>query len=444
MSLLNAFYGEPWAITEAKLSEIEEILLRHAGGERLSDDQIERAIAESSHTPESSVPLGMEPSENRMYLTDGGGTAYIPLHGSIVSRAGMFARMSGATSPQTFEARVRAAMGDEQVSRIVLDIDSPGGTVAGTMPAALAVREAAARKEVVAVSENMMASAAYWIGSQATRMIVGENARIGSIGVLIAHRDVTGAMEERGVRTTVIRMQQDKALGGPEEPLDDEAYAALQKIVSDHYAVFVKAVAGSRSIAEDVVQNDIGSATYIGADAVDLGLADEIGTLALVLSDEADPEPNTGLTMADNNQGAEDLRAEIDALRAELEETKAKAEEEVQSALDLANEQAETFKQSALQREAAELIGSVIRDGKALASQHDELLARCKEGEKFSESRISLVRSMYEALPENCAAPLGGEQVEEGTARNTESSTTVQGYDILEDLRSNLPQQYRN
>lgn len=442
-NLLTSFYSEPWAITEAKHAEIESVLHRWSNDALpQSPEEIERAIADSSHvSPESVTGLSDFDRVTSGQFLRRGGTAYIPLHGSIISRAGMVQKMSGATSPQAFEAKVRAAAGDEDIDRIILDIDSPGGTVAGTAAAAGAVREAASSKEVIAVGENMIASAAYWIASGADRIIVNETARIGSIGVIIAHTDMTAKLEEQGYSRTIVRQQGDKALGRSDEPLTDDALAALEGIVSDSYESFVKAVAASRGMSEDVIANEIGSRTYSGADAVQNGLADEIGSLAAILSDN----PETTTSSMDN---AEEMQAEIDRLRGEVEasrEEAQKAQKQTEEALELARQQGEALAQhqtAQVEDKAREVVSGIIGAGKATPAQKEELLSKCKVDGTFDADAIAFVDSMYASIPKNAAVPIGGS--DNGGAGRDNDGTDATSRSIDKQLASGVPDRYRD
>src|SRR5215467_6271108 len=125
-------------------------------------------------------------------------------------------------------ARLEAAAANPDVSAIVLDVDSPGGTVAGTPETAAAVRRAAEVKPVVAVANSLAASAAYWIASQASSLVVGPSADVGSIGVISAHIDRSKMLEDMGLRVTVVSAGRYKAEGNPFAPLSDEAKANMQ------------------------------------------------------------------------------------------------------------------------------------------------------------------------------------------------------------------------
>ncbi|MFC4428038.1 S49 family peptidase [Deinococcus navajonensis] len=212
--------------------------------------------------------------------------ALLRLHGPIMSRAGSNMTMSGASDPQQFAARVRAAADDPDIGRIVISIDSPGGTVSGTRTAADAVAYARARKEVVAVADDMAASAAYWIGAQATTFVADPGATVGSIGVVMAIKDTSGKNANEGVQTHVLRSGPQKALGQPGEVITDDTLAHYREQLMVFHEQFVEAVAEGRGMAVEQARTLATGRTWIGSQAVDVGLADHVGTLQQAINGE--------------------------------------------------------------------------------------------------------------------------------------------------------------
>jgi signal peptide peptidase SppA len=184
-------------------------------------------------------------------------------------------------------AQVSRAADDPDVAGIVLDIDSPGGTVAGTAEAASAVAAAAQKKPVIACVNTLAASAAYWIASQASEIVMSPSADVGSIGAMVMHVDYGRALEESGITVTMIRSEQSpkKNEAHPFGPLSDEARANLQSRVNDSGADFIRAVAGGRKVSQAKVKEEFGQGRMFGAkEAVARGMADRIATLDHVLA----------------------------------------------------------------------------------------------------------------------------------------------------------------
>lgn len=444
-NLLDALYSNAWAIQEGKLRDIETMLLRHAEGVSLPEERVDEIVRQGDQSAFEGLS-GFEKASGGMYVRKGN-VAYVPLHGTIVNRAGIMDRMSGATSPQTIQEKLRSAGADEEVDRIVLNIDSPGGTVAGTMQTANTVAEIAQEKEVIAVGENTIASAAYWIGAHATKLVVGEGAQVGSIGVIAVHRDYTERLEEEGIESTIVRVQGDKALGHPEEALSDEAKEQWSERLNGYYDLFVKAVAGSMDISETTLREDIGSRSYMGREAVGLGLADQIGSLARALQSSTFSQPKDNHTaMSEESQSRiEELEAKLESERERAEQ----AEEDAAEALELAEEQAEAMAQQeaeSLRTDAEDLVDNeIIGNGKAKQSQRERLLSDCQDGSgEYSADRINVVRGVYEGISAGSAVPVDGTGLEDGTERSGEETREAEeDYDIRSDLESNLPPKYR-
>lgn len=278
----RAFYDSAWAILPDAYQTIQGIIQDRAAGIRLSDEELrERAEGKLYGANREGMLEGEFRNGYRLVRSDGEVAGVIALHGPIISRAGMFERMSGMTSPQDFAKAVRAAAIDSEVSQIILDIDSPGGTVSGTHDAAMAVREAAAAKPVTAVANDMAASAAYYIASQATSIVALPSAVIGSIGVIMAHKDITAAEQAIGIKTTVLRTGPRKAIGRSDESLTDETRSELQSHLESHFQVFLQAVADGRGLTPEEVRERYGDGNvFVGAEALEAGLVDELGTLS--------------------------------------------------------------------------------------------------------------------------------------------------------------------
>lgn len=216
---------------------------------------------------------------------DRGAVAIIPVTGALSARGyrSFFGTVEGMAA---LRARLASAAKDPNVSAIVLDIDSPGGTVAGTSETAAAVAAAREAKPVVAIANGLAASAAYWIGSQATEFVMAPNSMAGSIGVLSVHLNWAKAYADAGVEPTMIRSGARKAEGHPWGPLDDTARAAIQARVDEAFVSFIDAVAAGRRMSAKAARDKFGDGRVLGAEeAVSTGLADRIATLDAVVAD---------------------------------------------------------------------------------------------------------------------------------------------------------------
>ena len=211
-----------------------------------------------------------------------GTIAILPLYGVLSQRGGP----SGCgTSMQRFMAAFRETVADPQVSSIVLDVDSPGGNAYGMEEASAEIHAARGSKPIVAVANAVMASAAYWVGSAATELVVTPSGDVGSIGAYVVHTDESGQNAARGIKNTVVSAGKYKAEHSPFGPLSEEGRASLQKMVDEKYGQFVQAVARNRGATVEAVKEGYGQGRLVGArEAVQLGLADRVDTLQGVLA----------------------------------------------------------------------------------------------------------------------------------------------------------------
>lgn len=229
--------------------------------------------------------MGAEPREP---AAGGAGVAVVGVHGPLIPRSlnfGFFGRIPGMDA---IRAQLAQAAADPNIGAIVLDVNSPGGTYAGTPETAAAVRAANEVKPVIAVVDVLAASAAYFIAAQAREIAITPSGEAGSIGVLSLHLDFSRQLEQDGVTPTIIRSRPSKADANPFEPLTDEARAAIQASVMEADEEFLKAVAKGRGMTLAKTRqlvDDNGLGRVVSAkQAVSLGLADRVATMGEVLS----------------------------------------------------------------------------------------------------------------------------------------------------------------
>ena len=140
--------------------------------------------------------------------------------------------------------------------------------------------QARGQKPITAVANSLAASAAYWIATAADELVVTPSGEVGSIGVFAAHEDVSGMLEQAGVKVNLVSAGRYKTEGNPFEPLTEEARASIQGRVDEYYEQFVSAVARNRGVKRSEVRNGFGEGRVVGAkQAVSLGMADRVGTL---------------------------------------------------------------------------------------------------------------------------------------------------------------------
>jgi signal peptide peptidase SppA len=228
---------------------------------------------------------GVEPAPRLAASAASGGksgsVAIIPVHGALYPRGGR-SLYGSFTGMDGLRSQVAAHAADPDVSAIIAHFDSPGGTVAGTPETAAAFKAAATQKPVIAMVDSLAASAAYWIASQCSEIVMAPSADVGSIGAMILHADVSDALSQMGVKMTMIRSAQSpqKNEAHPFAPLSDDARSFLQGRVDEAGTDFIKAVASGRRVTQAKVRDEFGQGRVYGAkDALSRGMVDRVATL---------------------------------------------------------------------------------------------------------------------------------------------------------------------
>jgi len=222
-------------------------------------------------------------------VVDPRGVAVIPIHGFITRRASFWSALFGGTSLVELEDAVRAAVNDSRVHAIVLDVDSPGGSVTGVHETFEVLRAANAVKPIHAAVSGLGASAAYWLASAASSIAVSPSAEVGSIGVFGMHADRSAFFQARGITFSVFAVPAAKAEATDVVPLTDDARDAMRARVESHYRRFVDDVATGRGVSAAEVRGGFGGGRVVGSDAaLAARLVDTIATPSAVLGRVAD------------------------------------------------------------------------------------------------------------------------------------------------------------
>jgi protease-4 len=166
---------------------------------------------------------------------------------------------------------------DSRVRALIVDIDSPGGTVVGSEELFQALRRVAAKKPVVAVMGTLAASGGYMTALGGDHILARQGTITGSIGVIMQTADVTGLLGKLGIKAESIKSAPLKAVPSPFEPLTDEGRAATRAVVLDMYDMFVGMVADRRGLDAEEAKKLADGRIYTGRQAVALKLVDEIG-----------------------------------------------------------------------------------------------------------------------------------------------------------------------
>jgi signal peptide peptidase SppA len=267
--LLHEFYHTPLAIVPSMIAPIRDVLTRHAAGVKLSEHEIAAAVGRG---PAEAAARRTQPQPRGVFV--------LPVLGVLSQRGGIDQTSTPLTSVDSLRRHFAAALADSEVGTILLDVDSPGGSVAGIQEFAADIFAARGQKRIVAQANSLMASAAYWIGSAADEVVATPSGQVGSIGVISAHEDHSGELEQKGIRVELISAGRYKTEGSPLGPLTDEARADRQRHVDEYYRSFTNDVAKHRNVKPADVRSGYGQGRVLGArDALAAGMVDRIGTL---------------------------------------------------------------------------------------------------------------------------------------------------------------------
>lgn len=273
MRIIDLIQKTNWAIIPEKLDAIHQVLFNRLHGRPIDLTEFEmHDRIQAGEQLENSYDVTVTPD----------GIAIIPVIGVLAKRMNLFMEISGGTSTEILARDFRLAINDSDVKGILLDIDSPGGTVDGTEALADLIYESRGIKPITAFANGMAASAAYWIASAADEIITEATGEVGSIGVVMIHYDYSRADEMQGVKRSMIYAGKYKTMGNNAEALTRESRDYLQAGVDYLYKQFVDTVARNRGVNIDTVLEDMAEGRlFIGQQAVDAGLVDSLGSFEM-------------------------------------------------------------------------------------------------------------------------------------------------------------------
>lgn len=215
-----------------------------------------------------------EPARDRGYEVVEG-VAVVPITGTLVAKLGTLRPWSGMTGYDGIRQALANALEDDAVRAIALDIESPGGEVAGCFDLVDAIYEARGEKPTWAILSETAYSAAYAIASAADVITVPRTGGTGSVGVICACVDMSRALDKAGVTVELITYGKHKADGNETRPLSREARARYQSDVDIMGDLFVDTVARNRGLKRAAVKNTE-ALTFMGQQGVDVGFADAV------------------------------------------------------------------------------------------------------------------------------------------------------------------------
>lgn len=336
------------------------------------------------------------------------GVAIIDLEG-VLTKYGSSFSMGGSTV--RLRKALRNAREDAAVQSILLAIESPGGSTMGTPEAAAEVAATAKIKPVHAYIEDIGASAAYWIASQANTISANAAAMVGSIGTYFAVDDVSRAFTKAGIKTHFFTTGPHKGAGYMGTALTDEQRAEFQSLVERMNAPFVAAVKAGRGLDDAQLAEVTDGRCWRGDEAVAVGLIDEVKTydeaLAALSSQSATPTKGTVMPRASTTKAAKSAKLkseepEKDEAASEEEEEEMESEDETADEAESEDEEKEkkpaARKKSKSQDEEEEKPASLAALKAALPEADSDFLIEALE------SRMSVAQARMSWMEQTIAA----------------------------------------
>jgi len=221
-------------------------------------------------------------------------TAVIEIKGEIAS--------GGDASADAVVSAMRSAMEDSGAQGIVLLIDSPGGSPvqAGIINDEIRRLKAKYKKPIYAVVEETCASAAYYIAAATDRIYVDKASIVGSIGVLMDGFGFTGLMDKLGVERRLLTAGENKGFLDPFSPQTDKQRAFAQQMLDQVHKQFIDAVKAGRGKRLKETPELFSGLFWTGQQAIDLGLADQLGNVDFVAREVIKAEDLVDYTHRDN------------------------------------------------------------------------------------------------------------------------------------------------
>lgn len=198
--------------------------------------------------------------------------------GSFAS-AGAIARVQIEGLIRTDAERTRALerLENSQAAAVIIHVNSPGGTTAGSEQLYDSLTRLKAKKPLVVVVEGLAASGGYITAIASDHIIAQQSSLVGSIGVLFQFPNVSELLKTVGVKVEEVKSTPLKAAPNGYEPTSPEARAALDALVKDSYAWFKDLVKQRRGMDDTQLEKVDDGRVFTGRQAIDLKLIDQLG-----------------------------------------------------------------------------------------------------------------------------------------------------------------------
>lgn len=269
--IASSFFNSPLMLNQSKAEIISDVLIRALQSRDLTAFEDQKPAASGFIGTSIRNARGFE-----LYRRTADGVAIVTIDGSLTNRGSWIGASSGVVGYEGLVQQLRSATADPEVRSILLDINSPGGTVAGAFEAAAAIREIDRQKPVYSIANSLMASAAYLLASSTRRIFAPSTAMVGSIGVIVSLFDRSEQLAKEGIRPVFVRSVSDKATPNGVEPITSEQTERLQQQVDQLHRMFASTVATARPQLSVEAIAQLKGRVLLADDALKAGLIDQI------------------------------------------------------------------------------------------------------------------------------------------------------------------------
>jgi len=226
---------------------------------------------------ENQLQLPLIPTRNEVLV--------IPIKGEITSqpcKTSLFYGKIECAYVKDIKETLKKAEESPSVKAIILEINSGGGEVIASRELMEAIRDF--KKPIIAKIDEIAASGAYYVASAADEIVADKHSIIGGIGVIMVIHHYYGLYEKLGINVTVIKSGKEKDIGSPYRPMTEEERKELKEMIDSIYEDLLLDISRNRNMDLDYLRDIADGSIYLGKDAKDLGLVDEIGNMETAIN----------------------------------------------------------------------------------------------------------------------------------------------------------------
>lgn len=271
--IASRLFGQPLLLTPDSAETIGQFILQRQSGEQLP--QANRMIG---------APQFDHDDRWKGYRKEGK-VGIISVVGELVNRGAYLGASSGLVSYEGIQHQAKLIGEDNSITHVVIEYNTPGGEALGMSDTARGLKELLNGKKLISVVNSLAASAGYGLACVGDEVVIGESAVAGSIGVVILHLDQSERLAGMGLKPTFLYAGNTKVLGNGFEELSEDARNHLQSKVDECMDGFVSLVADHRSALTAEKIAGLEANTFTGQKAIEVGLADRIGTVQSVVNE---------------------------------------------------------------------------------------------------------------------------------------------------------------